>query len=1108
MDSIAVTKPNMAVTNRDRLGLSLFGLLSLAFGDEVRSRSAWQTGLYREVPLELLEEQETAPESAAAERPLQLDVDLKVVLETLKKENAKADKRQEKVVERILERVYLLEKQVSKAAPAQAHVNVHWQPAQPSGRLAEKPNHAAADAPRAAQERTVREAVQAAVKAAGTAAQTAHPVQTGQGMPRRAIGTQAAAAVRQAQRAGEGRIAHTAQPERLGRLAAPLTPVTWSTAAPAGDGWKPHWQEEHPGFAHQSASEASPHVGGSILLPDQLRRRREQALAAAAAQEQGLEEHEQAERQFTRTIAALVAHTLAQQENDRLQYAAAPAGADSVQITSAEMQRAQTASAADTKKQALRAAAAAYEAAAGTDEVLAAAQAVRPDASSAQSAVLPQQELQYRAEPSENAASDRQQARAAAQQGETEQTEMRGSFRAQPQRSAPAQTDVHSHSAQAGQTTADTVETTAEIVQAADSMLRQAQPAAVKDQAAQEAAAPTPEPQANAEMNYKEDETATRQSAGQTADGADKVSAQADSQPQAATALPAQTEEAETRAAEPLMYREAQEDAPQGSGPTAATSTQLNQSQSKPVQVHKTAVQMQQTPRDRAVPAPQTGESSQARKDAAQGMQTQEIPQAVQSDRAAEQHSGQRGRTEVQKTSAQTAQQDSDRTRAAGEHTEPSARQRVNQTAHAADESSAQTDSQPQAATALPAQTAEAETRAAEPLVYREAQEGAPQAGEPTAVTSAQLNQSQSKPMQAHKTATQMQQTPHDHAVSAPQTGESSQTRKGAAQAAQTQKQTQKVPQAIQSNRAAEQHSGQRGRTEAEPSGQKASAQTAQQDSELTHAAGERTESLMRQQTDHIAHTADESSAQADSQPQAATALPAQTAEAEIRAAEPLVYHETQEGVPQAGARPTAQAAQTVPKQHSQMPRRTANPAAAHTMQSHAAQIAAIRPMPLPHAAAPVAAVRPMEPFTYAPQAQTALPGLDAEGSELAYLPVQTQQQSEAPPKKQAMDSSYIKTLPEWAQRFLQQNAEPGSGAAAHQTAPAGQQPPRQIEWTAPNAVPAGTPHIVFKEQAPKETAQPPQAPRLSDSELRRAADKVYHMIEERLRKELRRSGR
>ena len=129
-----------------------------------------------------------------------------------------------------------------------------------------------------------------------------------------------------------------------------------------------------------------------------------------------------------------------------------------------------------------------------------------------------------------------------------------------------------------------------------------------------------------------------------------------------------------------------------------------------------------------------------------------------------------------------------------------------------------------------------------------------------------------------------------------------------------------------------------------------------------------------------------------------------------------------------------------------------------------------------------------------------------APGGELTYLSGRPAAQDA--PAASDTTSEYFKTLPEWAQRFLQQNAEPGSGAAAHQTAPAGQQPPRQIEWTAPNAVPAGTPHIVFKEQAPKETAQPPQAPRLSDSELRRAADKVYHMIEERLRKELRRSGR
>ena len=107
MDSIAVTKTDMAVAKRDRLGLSLFGLLSLAFGDEIRTRSAWQTGLYREEPLALLEEGEPVL-AHAPERELHLDVDLKVVLETLKKERRQADKRQEQAVARIFERVYLL----------------------------------------------------------------------------------------------------------------------------------------------------------------------------------------------------------------------------------------------------------------------------------------------------------------------------------------------------------------------------------------------------------------------------------------------------------------------------------------------------------------------------------------------------------------------------------------------------------------------------------------------------------------------------------------------------------------------------------------------------------------------------------------------------------------------------------------------------------------------------------------------------------------------------------------------------------------------------------------------------------------------------------------
>ena len=271
MDSIAVTKTDMAVAKRDRLGLSLFGLLSLAFGDEIRTRSAWQTGLYREEPLALLEEGEPVL-AHAPERELHLDVDLKVVLETLKKERRQADKRQAQAVARILERVYLLERRVSEAAPAQAHVNVRLE-------LPREETHAArhraagaaqthaADTLLSTRERSLAVAVQAVA-----AAENAR---------------QAAAAVRQARRAGAGRARQTAAYGQTGWAITPLTPVSWSTAAPAGEGWSPRWQAEHPGFTASKGvrgAEKGQPLGGSILLPDQLRLRRQRALEQAEAE--------------------------------------------------------------------------------------------------------------------------------------------------------------------------------------------------------------------------------------------------------------------------------------------------------------------------------------------------------------------------------------------------------------------------------------------------------------------------------------------------------------------------------------------------------------------------------------------------------------------------------------------------------------------------------------------------------------------------------------------------------------------------------------------------------------------------------------------------------
>ena len=190
---------------------------------------------------------------------------------------------------------------------------------------------------------------------------------------------------------------------------------------------------------------------------------------------------------------------------------------------------------------------------------------------------------------------------------------------------------------------------------------------------------------------------------------------------------------------------------------------------------------------------------------------------------------------------------------------------------------------------------------------------------------------------------------------------------------------------------------------------------------------------------------------------------------------------------------------------------------AAHTIRPQASQIASVRPMPLHHAAERTAAARPMEPFSYAPAQPAAASAPAEEGAGLTYLPVQTpaqeQHRTPQPAGQTQMTSDYVRSLPEWAQRFLQQPSETGGAAvqtAQHSAAgrKAAAPPAGQIEWTAPNAAPQGA-HIVFRDAVkPKEQQMAPQPVRLSDGELRRAADKVYRMIEDRLRKELRRSGR
>ena len=88
------------------------------------------------------------------------------------------------------------------------------------------------------------------------------------------------------------------------------------------------------------------------------------------------------------------------------------------------------------------------------------------------------------------------------------------------------------------------------------------------------------------------------------------------------------------------------------------------------------------------------------------------------------------------------------------------------------------------------------------------------------------------------------------------------------------------------------------------------------------------------------------------------------------------------------------------------------------------------------------------------------------------------------------------------------------SGSAAGQKGPAAQ-PGGTVEWTAPGALPADSSvttrpvDMKFRQKAAgEENAAGAKAPAMSEAEVQKTAEKVYRIIEERLRRELRRSGK
>ena len=109
MENIAVTKPDMGVLSRGRLSLSPFGALSQALAQEILARAGQEEGVYPYVPMDLLEEGEE-PQSPPppAPRTAEIQVELKLVLEALRRAG-KEEKERAEAVQRVLERTVRLQ---------------------------------------------------------------------------------------------------------------------------------------------------------------------------------------------------------------------------------------------------------------------------------------------------------------------------------------------------------------------------------------------------------------------------------------------------------------------------------------------------------------------------------------------------------------------------------------------------------------------------------------------------------------------------------------------------------------------------------------------------------------------------------------------------------------------------------------------------------------------------------------------------------------------------------------------------------------------------------------------------------------------------------------
>lgn len=132
----------------------------------------------------------------------------------------------------------------------------------------------------------------------------------------------------------------------------------------------------------------------------------------------------------------------------------------------------------------------------------------------------------------------------------------------------------------------------------------------------------------------------------------------------------------------------------------------------------------------------------------------------------------------------------------------------------------------------------------------------------------------------------------------------------------------------------------------------------------------------------------------------------------------------------------------------------------------------------------------------------------------LTYGPVQsttgsvTPHQPEETLRTEVEESDFVRSLPEWARSFLKKGgaAQQTMGVVRDIAVSQPQETADQIQWTAPNyRPPAAT--MAYREKPREEQPRESRPARISETELQRTADRVYRILEERIRRERRRLG-